>query len=328
MLFPDGIAAQPAVLARSARELAGPLDQAPTPLRGQVIALVGIGASEYAARGAAHTWRAAGLRAFALSAAEILASPDRTADLYLAISESGRSTETIRAVQSIDGRPTIGLTNNPDSPLARAVDFTLPLNSGDDSMVYTTGYTATLQALGLIGEKWSGHHTDWATLPELAQQVLNTPAAAIDVIAGIFGQARIIDVIASGTSTSTAGEGALMLRESARLLTARHETHNYLHGPMEPLDEQTGCLIIGDGREVRLARDTATLGAPTVLITGRDDVADQTGLTVLRLPRARAPLAQAVLEILPLQRLGWTVATRRGLGVNGFRYQQSDTKVG
>ena len=29
-----------------------------------------------------------------------------------------------------------------------------------------------------------------------------------------------------------------MLRESARLHTAGHETYNYLHGPMEPLDAE------------------------------------------------------------------------------------------
>ena len=53
-----------------------------------------------------------------------------------------------------------------------------------------------------------------------------------------------------------------MLRESARVLTAGHETYNYLHGPMEPLDPQTACLVIGDGREIRLAQDVSALGCP------------------------------------------------------------------
>jgi fructoselysine-6-P-deglycase FrlB-like protein len=328
MLFPDGINAQPAVLARSAAALTGPLDEVPGPKEDQVVALVGIGASEHAARGAAHAWRAAGLRAFALSAAEILANPDRTADLYLAISESGRSTETIRAVEAIGNRPTIVLTNDPGSPLAVAVDFVLPLTSGDDSPVYTTGYTATLQALGLIGEKWSGRQSDWSTLPGLAQQVLDSSAPVVEALADTFGKAQIVDVIASGTSGTTAGEGALMLRESARLHTASHETHNYLHGPMEPLDEHTACLVIGDDREPRLARDAAGFGAPTTLITTRADIEPVPGLTVLRLPDAGSPLAQAVLEILPIQRLAWSIATGRGLAVNGFRHQPDDTKVG
>ena len=118
-----------------------------------------------------------------------------------------------------------------------------------------------------------------------------------------------------------------MLRESARLLTACHETYNYLHGPMEPLDARTACLIVGDGREVRLAEDTSALGCPTLLVTSRTDVSSAGELTVLRLPEAPSPLALAVLQILPIQLLGWSIASRRGLAVDGFRYHQDDTKL-
>jgi len=118
-----------------------------------------------------------------------------------------------------------------------------------------------------------------------------------------------------------------MLRESARLLTASHETYNYLHGPMEPLDDRTACLVVGDGREVRLAQDTSALGCPTLLVTSRADVSSAGHLTVLRLPEAASPLALAVLQILPIQLLGWSIARRRGLAVDGFRYHQDDTKL-
>jgi hypothetical protein len=62
-------------------------------------------------------------------------------------------------------------------------------------------------------------------------------------------------------------------------------------------------------------------------ITTRDDFESMPGLTVMRLPKADSGLAQAVLEILPIQRLAWSIATRRGLTVNGFRRQPDDTKV-
>jgi fructoselysine-6-P-deglycase FrlB-like protein len=139
--------------------------------------------------------------------------------------------------------------------------------------------------------------------------------------------AQVVDVVASGTATATAGEGALLLRESSRLLTAAHETRNYLHGPMEPLEGQVACLLVGAGREVRLARDTAALGCPTVLLSTDRDAAGEGLLTVLHLPRAGSPLGQAVLDILPLQLLAEAVAGRRGLAVDGFRHRQDDTKT-
>ena len=326
MHFPEGIAAQPAVLASSRASVSAALPGLSAPAPGQVVGLVGIGASEHAARSAALEWRRAGLRAFALSAAELSAEDAAAADAYVLVSESGRSSETLAAVEHLGGRPTLAVVNDPGSPLARSCDEVLHLDSGDDSPVYTTGYTASLQALGLLGEHWSGRRTEWSALPDQAQAVLDGCRERVQALTGAVQAARIVDVVASGTSGASAGEGALLLRESARLLTATHETRNYLHGPMEPLGPEVACLVIGDGREVRLARDTAALGCPTLLLTTRDDVEDADGLTVLRLPRAASALGQAVLQMLPLQQLGWAVAEERGLTVDGFRHQQDDTK--
>jgi fructoselysine-6-P-deglycase FrlB-like protein len=327
MRFPDGIDAQPGALARSATSVRASLPSvAPLP-EGALIALVGIGASEHIARSAAPAWRAAGLRAIALPASELMDDTSAIADVYVALSESGRSAETVEALSNLRGRR-IGITNMPDSPLAGVVEELLPLDSGPDSAVYTTGYTATLQAVDMLGGHWAGKDSDWSVLPELASSVLTASTSIIDSVAVRFDSARVIDVVGSGVSAATVGEGALVLREAARAHTAAHETHNYLHGPMEPLDPQTACVIVGGGREVRLARDVSSIGCHTILITTRTDVDPTETLTIVNLPEAPSPLARAVLEILPLQRLAWRLANGRGLAVDGFRYQQDDTKLG
>lgn len=310
MRFLDGIEAQPAALAASLASL-----QIPS-YEGGLITLVGIGASEHAASGAAAAWREVGLPAVAIPAS----APPLPAALTVLISESGRSAEVL--AHSATGR-TIALTNFPDSPLAAAADDLILLNSGDDSPVYTTGYTATLQALGVLATHWTSTTFDWTTLPALVSTAL---AAPLGEAADYLDQARLVDVVASGVSVATAGEGGLLLRESGRLHTAVYETRNYLHGPMEILDEQTTCLLIGDGREVQLAYDVLAYGTKVVLIT-TSAVEPADGLAVIRLPKASNRLAQAVLEMVPVQRLGWEVAQRRGLAVDGFRHRQSDTKV-
>jgi fructoselysine-6-P-deglycase FrlB-like protein len=325
MRFPDGIAAQPAVLARSRETVAsGTKALAPLP-PGAVVALVGVGASEHAARSAAVQWRAQGLRAVALPAAEALLG-SAPADVYVLISESGRSSETIEAVSALGPARTVAVVNAPTSPLAGLCHEVLDLGSGDDSPVYTTGYTATLQALGQLGDAWSGRSTDWAPLADAADRVLAGAPEQLAAFADALDRARLVDVVAGSPSAATAGEGALVLREAARLHTAAHETRDYLHGPMEPLDGQTACVVIGSGREVRLAGDTAALGCPTLLLTTATGVAVSDQLRALVLPVAPTPLAQTVLEILPVQLLAWAVAQTRGLTVEGFRYSQDDTK--
>ncbi|MGZ4438597.1 MAG: SIS domain-containing protein [Nocardioidaceae bacterium] len=326
MRFPDGIDAQPAVLAQSARTVQAGLAEVAPLARDAVVALTGIGASEHISRSAAVAWRAAGLRAVAVPASELMEADVRLADAYVALSESGRSAETVAALTKTSTR-SVGVTNVADSPLAGVVDELLLLDSGPDSPVYTTGYTATLQAIGMLGEHWSGRATDWSALPDLTARVLEASNDVVDRVVETFGRARIIDVVGSGSAAATAGEGALVLREAARAHTAAHETYNYLHGPMEPLDPETACLVVGDGREVRVAQDVSALGCPTVLLTTRTDVAATENLTVLQLPVAPSPLAAAALQILPVQVLAWRLADSRGLAVDGFRYHQDDTKL-
>ncbi|HEY0948919.1 SIS domain-containing protein [Nocardioides sp.] len=327
MRFPDGIEAQPEVLRTSAAVVRGTLDHIAPLAEGAVVALVGIGASEHVARSAAPVWRSLGLRAFALSATELAGASGPVADVVVAMSESGRSSETVAALEATTGRR-IAITNFTDSPLAALVDEVVALGSGPDSPVYTTGYTATLQAVGLLGEHWAGSGTDWSALPDQAARAVAEAKPVIDSVVERFDEARIIDVVGSGASLTTAGEGALLLREAARALTAAHETHNYLHGPMEPLDPSVACVVVGAGRELRLAREVSDLGCCTLLVTTETGVDADDRLALIRLPEPPSPLARSVLEIVPLQLLGWSLASRRGLHADGFRYEQDDIKLG
>ncbi|MHB0927354.1 MAG: SIS domain-containing protein [Candidatus Nanopelagicales bacterium] len=327
MRFHDGIQAQPEVLAASRDSITeGLKGVAPLP-PGALVSLVGIGASEHAAMSAAATWRELGIRAIAQSASDFLSGALPLADVHVALSESGRSAETIAAMEKVSTR-VVSITNGPASPLAKQADDLLLLASGPDSPVYTTGYTATLQALGLLGEHWAAKPQPWEALPAQTRAVIDASEGVIAGLLEAFKSAQLLDVIGTRTSLASAGEGALMLRESARARTASHETQNYLHGPMEALDDNTACIIIGFGREVQLAGDVTAIGCPTLLITEREDVQSQGLLHVVQLPRQASPMARAVLEILPIQVLARQLADARGLAVDGFRYRQNDTKIG
>lgn len=331
MRFPDGIAAQPDSLRTSAHVVAPQITELAAPGAGEVIGLLGIGGNGHGAAGAANAWRARGLRAIALDAGELVRAPFRVADTYVVLSESGRSTETLRVLESLGTARTVAITNDETSPVAQACAERITLGSGPDSAVYTTGYTATLQALGLLGRHWASGIDDtvaaWTGLPEKVADLLEQ-SRCLDPAADALDLAPVVDVVGSGVSMASAGEGALLLRECARLRTAHFETHNYLHGPMEVLDHDMACVIVGNGRERTLARDVAALGCPTVHIG--IDVTPPTSdrAWAVPLPACGDPLASAILEIVVIQQLGWAVAERRGLAVDGFRHPQADTKVG
>jgi fructoselysine-6-P-deglycase FrlB-like protein len=151
--FPEGMRAQPEVIARSATAVQTAIREVGPVASGQLVAIIGIGASEHICRSVAPAWRHGGLRAVALSAAELLPGGAGIAEVYVGLSESGRSAETVGVFAALTERR-VGVTNGPGSPLTAVVDDLVLLDSGSDSPVYTTGYTATIQALGMLGEHW------------------------------------------------------------------------------------------------------------------------------------------------------------------------------
>lgn len=329
MKFPEGISAQPGTLRESAKVVAPQIAELMTPGPNQVIGLLGIGGNWHGAKGAANAWQSRGLRAVALDAGELAHRPLRVADTYVVLSESGRSRETLQVVERLGQARTVAITNDETSPVAQACTARITLGSGPDSSVYTTGYTATLQALGLLGRKWApdaGDATEWADLPDLVSDVLEQPGW-LDATAEAMDVAPLVDVVGSGVSMASSGEGALLLRESARLRTAHFETHNYLHGPMEALDPDVACVVVGTGRETQLAHDVAALGCPTLHIGAEASSPGGGRSWVAPIPACEDPLVSAILEIVVIQRLGWAVAEHRGLAVDGFRRPQADTKV-
>ena len=254
---------------------------------------------------------------------QLLTEGAPVADVYVALSESGRSAETVGALRRITARR-VGITNGPDSPMTEVVDELVLLDSGPDSPIYTTGYTASLQAVGMLGGHWLGGVGDWSMVPQQVTSVMARSTRVVDDIAQYFGDARMIDVIGSGTSTATAGEGALVLREAARAHTATHGPPRLPDGPMESLDLQTACIVVGDGREVRLASEVSSLGCRT-LITSRADVHPTDHLAVVSLPPTASPLARADSRSCPCNP-GRALADARGFRIDGFRYEQDDIK--
>ena len=283
------------------------MSRPPSPV--QVIALVGIGASEHVARSAAPVWRDAGparVRRLGLRAAARRRRRSPTSTSGSASPDAARrpSPRCPRA------RPVAGGRRHQRRRVAarRRRRRRARASTADRTAPSTPPATPPpCRRSACWGSTGPVTRTDWAGLPGAGREVLERPSRS---------SPRRWPTPSTPPASSTwwppaprapaAGEGALMLRESARLHTACHETYNYLHGPMEPLDARTACLVIGDGREVRLAagHQRAGLSRPC-WSPAATDVPSAAGLTVLRLPRGAVAAGLAVLQILPIQLLGW-----------------------
>jgi glutamine---fructose-6-phosphate transaminase (isomerizing) len=325
----DAVYRQPANLAAAADLFADAVAELDLQrLRRGTIVFAGIGASAHALVPAVLTLRAAGRRAFALQATELDdASARELADVFVLVSQSGASTETVAALERIRGVPMVAISARGDSPLAEASDAWLPLGPERDTPVATLSYTATLQALGMLCDALLGQNaTQWARLPELAEQVLEASAGPAAELAAGFAEVTALECVGGGPGLATAREAALLGREALRLPATGMDTREYLHGPLEAVAPGFGAVIFGRSRERALAAEMASHGARVALVSDQSAVAGRDGLSVFELPGAPA-VAAPILQILPVQLLVDEVAGRRALTIGELRRHQDDTKV-
>lgn len=324
------VTSQPAALERSAGQVRAALASADLrPWRSGTLATAAMGAASHASHAFVDRLLRHGRPACNLDASTVLELAGRTpiADGYVLVSEGGRSRETVEAARSLPAGTRLGLTNTPASPFGEAVDLVVDLAHGPDSRVYTVGYTAILQAFSLLATALDGDDdgVDIDALPRDVDLALATFGARAAEVAERLAMLESLDFVGRGASLASAAEGALLFRESTRTPTSAFETFQYLHGPMEGQDERRGCVVIGADRELSLASFLAERGIFTVLLTAAE-VDESENLAVLRIPE-RAPLARAILEMVPLQLLAGELARLRGLGIDGFVFTQEDTKI-
>ncbi|GGL97539.1 SIS domain-containing protein [Nakamurella endophytica] len=287
---------------------------------------LGIGASLAAACPAVWTLRSRGIHAWRLSAGDFpLPFPLSTHPL-VAVSQGGRSAETLAALTSVPVGQRYAVVNADRSPIGDAAAHRLALGHFADSYASTIGFTVTVTGLGMLADAWDGGQVDsrWRELPRLLGDVERAAADLATAAAPLMADARCIDYVAGGASLGAAEAGALLCREVARIPATALSTRQYLHGAIESA-AGAKVVLIGDDREADLAQTLAVSGIPVLLLTSRTPEvhANLRSITVPDVP----PAMRTVLETVTLQAVAGMLAQTRGVEIEEFVFHSSDTKV-
>jgi glucosamine--fructose-6-phosphate aminotransferase (isomerizing) len=295
-------------------------------LRGPGPIFVGIGASLAAACAPVWALRSRGIHSWRLGAGDLPLPFPVSEHPIVGVSQSGRSAETLAVLESVDERLRYAVVNTHPSPMTQLVAKTIQLGSIQDSYASTIGYTATVAALGMMADTWNGGAIDagWARLPELFREVETSLADRVRDIVAVFATTGAVDFVGAGPAVGSAEAGALLFREVARIHSTGMSTRQYLHGSMESAGDGVH-VVLGDSRELDLAHTLSRAGHSVILISA-EAITDEGRLQTVRLPKL--PAAQrAVLEALVMQMMVAEVAEMRGIDVEEFVFQNSDTKV-
>ncbi|MFI5080815.1 MAG: SIS domain-containing protein [Streptosporangiales bacterium] len=205
------------------------------------IILVGTGTSQHAAELGAMMLAAAGRDARwhpAATWARWGTSP-RLGDALLVISHTGETAYAARARADAlaGGLPVVSITGT-----GRAWPEAIETVAPDESHTYTVSYTAALAVLARLAHELGSPDGSPGQVAQAASAVRHVCAEpGIDEVAV---PARSLAIVGPGPWGITAREGALKIREGARMLAEGFDTDRLLHGGAVPLTAADGLVVL------------------------------------------------------------------------------------
>ncbi len=298
------------------------------------------GSSDHAAMYAKYAWAALAHYPVALAAPSLhtlyQAPPHLAGALIVGISQSGQSPDIIAVLEEgkRQGRPTLAITNDGNSPLATIADQVIELHAGHErSIAATKTYTAQLAVIATLAAIWSGQQDAFAHLQRLPE-ALETILQGTTAIAQRAEQYRSMDqwvVIGRGYNYATSFELALKLKELTYVMATAYSSADFRHGPIATIGAGSPVILIMPAGQafndmLDLAEALQERGAELLVIS---DSPQALALARTALPMA-APLPEWLSPlgaIIPGQVLALHLTLAKGLNPDLPRGLQKVTRT-
>ncbi len=232
------------------------------------LVFTGCGSTYYLSLAAAALAREHGLAARAMPASEVWLFPglvgrDLSRVLLVAVSRSGTTTETVRAVEAFrraGGKYAITVGCYPDVDLPRACDLTLAVPKGQEvSVAQTRSFASMLVVCRALVAVLAGEGditARLAPLPDLGRHLLDAYGAlAADL--GTQASLQRFFFLGSGPRYGVASEAMLKMKEMSLSYSEVFHPLEFRHGPKSVVNEES--LIIGLLSDAARAPETAVL---------------------------------------------------------------------
>jgi glutamine---fructose-6-phosphate transaminase (isomerizing) len=250
--------------------------------------------------------------------------------LFLAISQSGRSDDLVEATTSARkaGALTAAIVNDIGSPLAAVCDMVLPMGAGEESSVAATkSFIASLSILLNLVTAWADEHTLRSALDRLPKRLGEASQLDWTQAIGVISHAKSLATLGRGPTLAIAQEASLKLKEVCNIHAEAFSGAEFQHGPIALVSRSYPVLIFmpSDSSADPLAALATDLGQKhaALLITGEH-------------PAARYPLpvlptdcaeTDAICLIQTFYGLVIQLATHRGLNIDQPRHLQKITRT-
>lgn len=326
----EEIREQPEALERTFREEIGPIRELKARLsreRPRLIVLAARGTSDNAAQFARYLLEIETGIPVSLAAPSIhtlyRARVDFEGALVIALSQSGESTDTNLVLERAraQGAATIGVTNEPESTLARLAERVFLVRARKErSVAATKTYTGQLLMVYLLTYALGAplDLEDVARIPEWAAKALTLEQEVRERSERYRFMVRAL-VVGRGLNYANAFEFALKLMETCYVVAERFSTADLLHGPIAMIEPSFPAFVFAPtgvtwpGMQEMITKLDG-LSAETLVITDDRNAAELGAQRrVIRIPCALEEMYTPIPYIIPAQLFAAWLAAEKGL---------------
>jgi glucosamine--fructose-6-phosphate aminotransferase (isomerizing) len=249
--------------------------------------------------------------------------------LIILVSQSGESAEVTSLMELVNQKATvIGVTNTPDSFLARNSTTVVLTQAGAEGSVSCKTYLASLAALswlgdGMITDPAQSHFSKMFDAPRLVSQYLTHWQGYVEQLIEMMAGLNDLFLVGRGPSLSAVGTGGLIIKEAAQFHAEGMSSAAFRHGPLEMITRQAFLLAFTGpcktaSLNVELVKDVISAGGHAAIIK------ESSSQGVFNLPIGNEPM-MPILEILPIQLLSVALAVMRGIEPGQFEHASKVT---
>ena len=252
--------------------------------------------------------------------------------LYVAVSQSGETIDTLMAVQELKrkGGQVIGAVNVVGSAIGRECGHGIFLHAGPEVAVASTkaltnmagNFALLALLLGRVRDLSSanGHRvvSGLRALPEQVNRILSSEED-IATIANRYAEAEHMFFIGRVRGWPVAREGAQKLKEISYVHAEAYQAGELKHGPLALIQPDMPSVVIIPSDDL-VAKNISTIeqikarSGPVIALTSTD-IPEGLADAVIRIPKAEPELEPILLNI-PLQILAYHAAAKLGRDID------------
>lgn len=289
--------------------------------------VTGCGSTHYLSLTVAATFQQlTGIAARAYPASQIALMPEQSLrpsakPMLLAISRSGRTTETIAAIRKFRAHKqsaVMAITCDSASPLAHEADLAFTIDAAQEiSIAQTRTFSSMLMVAQALCAHLAGQPIEEAlsALPGHVRGVMQQ----YEQLSRQLGEDRTIErffFLGSGSYYGAACEAMLKMKEMSLSCSEAYHTLEFRHGPMSMVHDRS--LVVGllsdeaFEQEIAVLRDMHVRGARILAITARTIALMPQIRHVVQIESSLPTWARVNIVIPPLQLLAYYRAIANG----------------